>query len=172
MKIVFCINHHQVKWFTDWSKILTGSSIIHRDKDHQNVFLDHHVNFLACYSISKYVNTFNPFQLLFYFYPPLKTENIWFSDVFRRYRKTSGMKWVNRPSQHHLKYCTMAWRIKCTKNRPNIFFERGLLYESGGELIKYFLDPQQSSKGSYKIGFAHPSLRPAVYLGVYLKLYH
>ena len=38
----------------------------------------------------------NPFHVTGSFLYPLKTsENIWFSDVFRGYRKTSGMELVN-----------------------------------------------------------------------------
>ena len=37
---------------------------------------------------------FNPFHTTSLFIHPLKTENLWFSDIFRGYRKSSDMKWV------------------------------------------------------------------------------
>ena len=37
----------------------------------------------------------NPFHVTGSFLYPLKTENIWFSDVFRGYKKTCGMELVN-----------------------------------------------------------------------------
>ena len=45
--------------------------------------------------------TINPFHATCLFRYPLKTsENQRFSDVFREYRKTSGMKWVNSVEKH------------------------------------------------------------------------
>ena len=57
---------------------------------------------------------FNPFHTTTLFIHPLKTENLWFSDVFREYRKTSDMKWV----KENLNLCAIL--AVCFTHSPSV----------------------------------------------------
>ena len=56
-------------------------------------------------------------SLVFFLYPLKTSGNLWFSDVFRRYRKRSvaSMKWVN------------CWKTLVRRSHPEVFCGKGVL---------------------------------------------